>query len=92
MMHGRWTGAIDHTRRVGRRYIACAAGLVGIEVFPNTPVRAFTALVLAVAGPISGNMVFWTMPPMLLAGTTVFRAACCNSPSSWSALGQSWSC
>jgi nitrate/nitrite transporter NarK len=50
-------------------YIACAAGLVGIGVFANTPVLAFTGLVLAVAGPISGNMVFWAMPPMLLAGT-----------------------
>jgi hypothetical protein len=49
--------------------LACTAGLAGIGLFSNRPALAFTALIVAVAGPIAGNNVFWTMPPMLLAGT-----------------------
>ena len=62
-------------RTLERRYhaalpcLACAVGLIGIGWFANSPVLAFTALVLAVAGPLSGNAVWWTMPPMLLADT-----------------------
>ena len=50
-------------------YLAGAVGLIGIGVFETRPVIAFAALVLAVAGPISGNTAFWQIPPMLLAGT-----------------------
>src|ERR1700681_619503 len=62
-------------RTLERRYhaalpcLACAVGLVGIGLFANTAALAFAALVLAVAGPLSGNSVFWAMPPRLLAGT-----------------------
>jgi MFS family permease len=62
-------------RTLERRYhtalpcLACAVGLIGIGWFANSPALAFIALVLAVAGPLIGNFVFWTMPPMLLAGT-----------------------
>jgi cyanate permease len=63
----------DRTRE--RRYhaalpcLACAVGLVGIGVFANSPALAFTALVLAVTGPLSAICTFWQMPTMLLAGT-----------------------
>jgi D-galactonate transporter len=63
----------DRTRE--RRYhcalpcLACALGLIGIGVFANSPALAFTALVIAVAGPLSALSVFWQIPPMLLAGT-----------------------
>ena len=50
-------------------YLACAAGLIGIGVLARTPALAFTALVIAVAGSLAGQTVFWTMPPALLAGT-----------------------
>ena len=62
-------------RTFERRYhsalpcLACAVGLVGIGVFSNSPALAFTALVLAVAGPLSALSPFWQMPTMLLAGT-----------------------
>jgi hypothetical protein len=38
-------------------------------LFQNRPVLAFVALVVAVSGPLSGSVVFWQIPPMLLAGT-----------------------
>jgi D-galactonate transporter len=62
-------------RTLERRYhaalpcLACAVGLVGIGMFANTPVLAFAALVVAVAGSLSYNGAFWQIPPMLLAGT-----------------------
>jgi MFS family permease len=62
-------------RTLERRYhtalpcLASAVGLIGIGLFANSPDLAFIALILAVAGPLSANFVFWTMPPMLLAGT-----------------------
>ena len=62
----------DRTRE--RRYhsaipfLVCALGLIGIGVF-TTPTLAFTALVLAVVGPLSGLPAFWEMPRALLAGT-----------------------
>jgi MFS family permease len=62
-------------RTVERRYhsalpcLACAAGLVGIGVFADTPAPAFAALVVAVAGSLSYNGAFWQIPPMLLAST-----------------------
>ena len=52
----------------------CAIGLIGIGWFANTPVLAFASLVLAVAGPLSGNFVFWTIPPTLMAGSAVAGA------------------
>lgn len=65
----------DRTRE--RRYhcaipaLACAAGLTGIGLFANTPVLAFGCLVVAVASQISGNFVFWAIPPTMLTGTAV---------------------
>lgn len=62
-------------RTLERRYhaaipcLACAAGLVGIGVFAKTPTLAFAALVVAVASALCYNGPFWSMPPMLLAGT-----------------------
>ncbi|HEV2199471.1 MAG TPA: MFS transporter [Bryobacteraceae bacterium] len=62
-------------RTLERRYhaalpcLACAAGLVGIGIFANTPALAFAALVVAVAGSLSYNGSFWQIPPMLLAGS-----------------------
>lgn len=50
-------------------YLVCAIGLVGIGLFANIPVLAFAALIIAVTAPLSGNLVFWQMPTMLLAGT-----------------------
>jgi MFS family permease len=56
-------------RTLERRYhaafpcLACAVGLIGIGWFANSPVLAFTALVLAVASPLSGNVVWWTCRP-----------------------------
>jgi D-galactonate transporter len=63
----------DRTRE--RRYhaalpcVATAAGLLGIGVFAGTPVVAFTAMCIAVAGSLSYNGAFWQIPPMLLAGS-----------------------
>jgi D-galactonate transporter len=65
----------DRTRE--RRYhsalpcLACACGLIGIGLFANTPGLAFASLTLAVAAQLSGNFVFWTIPPTLLAGSAV---------------------
>jgi cyanate permease len=62
-------------RTLERRYhaalpcVAAAVGLVGIGMFAHTPVLAFAALVVAVSGSVSYSGVFWTIPPMLLAGT-----------------------
>jgi D-galactonate transporter len=62
-------------RRLERRYhaalpcLASAVGLVGIGMFAKTPALAFAALVVAVAGSVSYSGVFWTIPPMRLAGT-----------------------
>lgn len=62
-------------RTLERRYhtalpcLGCAVGLAGIGLLANSPPLAFTALILAVASPLSGNTVFWTLPPRLLAGT-----------------------
>jgi MFS family permease len=62
-------------RTLERRYhaalpcLACAFGLIGIGVFANSPALAFTALVVAVAAPVTASTVFWQIPPMLLAGT-----------------------
>jgi hypothetical protein len=43
--------------------------------FYDEPVEgAFASLVLAVAGPLSGNFVFWTIPPTLMAGSAVAGA------------------
>ena len=62
-------------RTLERRYhaalpcVACAAGLVGIGLLAKTPVLAFAALVVAVAGSLSYNGAFWQIPPMLLAGS-----------------------
>jgi nitrate/nitrite transporter NarK len=50
-------------------YLASAAGLIGIGVLAHSPALAFTALVIAVAGSLSGQTVFWQFPPMMLAGT-----------------------
>jgi D-galactonate transporter len=62
-------------RTLERRYhaalpcLACAAGLAGIGIFTNTSALAFAALVVAVAGSLSYNGVFWPIPSMTLAGT-----------------------
>jgi hypothetical protein len=55
-------------------FLVCGLGLIGIGVF-TTPTLAFTALVLAVAGPLSGLPAFWettipTIPtiPLILLG------------------------
>jgi D-galactonate transporter len=62
-------------RTLERRYhaalpcLACAAGLIGIGVFADTPTVAFGALVVAVASALCYNGPFWQIPPMLLAGT-----------------------
>jgi cyanate permease len=62
-------------RMLERRYhaalpcLASAVGLVGIGMFAKIPALAFAALVVAVAGSVSYSGVFWTIPPMLLAGT-----------------------
>jgi D-galactonate transporter len=67
-------------RTLERRYhsalpcLVCAIGLIGIGWFANTPALAFASLVLAVAGPLSGNFVFWTIPPTLMAGSAVAGA------------------
>jgi D-galactonate transporter len=64
-------------RTLERRYhaalpcLACAAGLIGIGVFADTPTVAFGALVVAVASALCYNGPFWQIPPMLLAGTGV---------------------
>jgi len=63
----------DRTRE--RRYhsalpcLACAIGLVGIGVFANSPVLAFTALVLSVAAGLSWVGPLWQIPTMFLSGT-----------------------
>jgi D-galactonate transporter len=62
-------------RTLERRYhaalpcLACALGLIGIGMFANTPAVAFAALVVAVAGSLSYNAAFWTIPSLLLGGT-----------------------
>jgi cyanate permease len=62
-------------RTLERRYhaavpwLVCAAGLVGTAVFANSPVLGFACLVIAVSAPEAGIIVFWQIPPMLLAGT-----------------------
>jgi MFS family permease len=61
-------------RTLERRYhfalpcLACAAGLIGIGVFANSPALAFIALVIAVASPAGGLSVFWLWPATLLEG------------------------
>jgi nitrate/nitrite transporter NarK len=60
---------LERRTHTGLAYLACAAGLAGIGLFLNRPALAFAALVVAVAGPLSGSVVFWQIPPMLLAGT-----------------------
>ena len=62
-------------RRLERRYhcacscLAAAAGLVLIGQFADTPVLAFTALVVGVSGVLSAFSPFWQMPTTMLAGT-----------------------
>jgi D-galactonate transporter len=62
-------------RTLERRYhaalpcMACALGLIGIGIFTTNPALAFIALVIAVAGTLTASVVFWQVPPMLLAGT-----------------------
>ena len=64
-------------RTIERRYhsalpfLACALGLIGIGWFASTPGLAFASLSVAVAGQLSGNFVFWTIPQALLTGTAV---------------------
>jgi MFS family permease len=64
-------------RTMERRYhsaipfLTCAFGLIGIGLFANLPSLAFASLVLAVAGQLSGNFVFWTIPPTMLTGAAV---------------------
>jgi D-galactonate transporter len=60
---------LERRAHAGFAYLACAAGLAGIGLFQNRPALAFVALVVAVSGPLSGSVVFWQIPPMLLAGT-----------------------
>jgi sugar phosphate permease len=62
-------------RTLERRYhaalpcLACALGLIGIGVFAKSPALAFIAIILTVAGTLTASVVFWQVPPMLLAGT-----------------------
>ena len=62
-------------RTLERRYhaalpcLACALGLIGIGIFATSPALAFIALIVAVAGTLTASVVFWQVPPMLLAGT-----------------------
>ncbi|MGH9143732.1 MAG: MFS transporter [Thermoanaerobaculia bacterium] len=62
-------------RLLERRYhcalscLAAALGLVLIGVFAETPVLAFSALVLGVTGVLSAFAPFWQLPTTLLAGT-----------------------
>ena len=62
-------------RTLERRYhaalpcLACALGLIGIGRFATSPALAFIALIFAVAGTLIASVVFWQVPPMLLAGT-----------------------
>jgi D-galactonate transporter len=62
-------------RTLERRYhsaiscLACGAGLALIGVFENSPVLAFTALMMATAGPVCAGAPFWQFPSMLLSGT-----------------------
>jgi sugar phosphate permease len=64
----------ESDRTLERRYhsalpcLICAAGLIGIGLFANIPGLAFTALVIAVAAALCGNVVFWAIPPMLMGG------------------------
>jgi MFS family permease len=62
-------------RTLERRYhaavpwLVCAAGLIGTAVFANSPALGFACLVIAVSAPQAGQVAFWQIPPMLLAGT-----------------------
>jgi MFS family permease len=62
-------------RTLERRYhaalpcLACALGLIGIGICAETPTLAFVALIVTVAGTLTASVVFWQVPPMLLAGT-----------------------
>lgn len=62
-------------RMLERRYhcalscLAAAIGLILIGVLADTPLLAFAALVLGVAGVLSAFAPFWQMPTVLLAGT-----------------------
>ena len=64
-------------RTLERRYhaaipcLACASGLIGINVFASTPELAFCALIVAVSSALCYNGPFWQIAPMLLAGTAV---------------------
>ena len=60
---------LERRTHAGLAYLACAAGLAGIGLFLNRPALAFAALLVGVSGPLSGSVVFWQIPPMLLAGT-----------------------
>jgi D-galactonate transporter len=62
-------------RTLERRYhaalpcLACALGLIGIGVFAKSPALAFIAIIATAAGTLTASVVFWQVPPMLLAGT-----------------------
>jgi cyanate permease len=77
-------------RTLERRYhaalpcLACALGLIGIGIFATSPSLAFIALVVAVAGTLTAAVVFWQVPPMLLAGTAAGGIALTNSLGSFS--------
>jgi sugar phosphate permease len=62
-------------RTLERRYhsalpcLVSALGLASIGIFPNHPLIAFAALILATLGPPTAGASFWQFPSMLLAGT-----------------------
>jgi len=62
-------------RTLERRYhsalpcLVSALGLASIGFFPNHPLIAFAALILATLGPPTAGASFWQFPPMLLTGT-----------------------
>jgi D-galactonate transporter len=62
-------------RTLERRYhaalpcLSCALGLIGIGIFAKSPVLAFIAIIVTVAGTLTASVVFWQVPPMLLAST-----------------------
>jgi len=60
---------LERRIHAGLAYVAAAGGLAGVGLFLNRLTLAFAALVVAVAGPLSGSVVFWQIPPMLLAGS-----------------------
>lgn len=49
--------------------LACATGLIGINVFASRPELAFVALFVAVTSALCYNGPFWQIPPMILTGT-----------------------